>query len=190
MLHYLLQLLLVHLPASLTCGEQCGLHKSWQNCQTSKCTVRGCTLCQPFHINLLSVIVHYHHCCRCDQLKTILCRTIFESKLICQIPGFCCELHCRQDIRLHMCSILQQSAIWHVTCLFNELHSVMALQSLIIPKAKGLVWLIQSAWRYTTSMVLRNIVCFKEAAHYLHEKHDILMFTPTFLSRCVRQRHS
>jgi hypothetical protein len=60
-----------------------------------------------------------------------------------------------------MCSILQQSAIWHLSCLFNELHSIMTLQSLTIPKAKGLMWLIHLAWRYTTCMFLRNIVCFK-----------------------------
>jgi len=138
MLHYLLQLLLVHSPASLTHGEQCGLHKSWQNCQASKFTARGCTLCQPFPLNLPSVIVHYNHWCRRDRLKTVLCKTVFESNWSCQLPGFCCELHSRQDVQFHMCNILQQSSIWHLICLFNELHSVMALPSWKIPKAKGL----------------------------------------------------
>ena len=161
MLRYLLQLLLVRSPASLTRGEQCGLHKSWQNCQASKFTARGCTFCQPLHLNRPSVIVHYHRWSRRDQLKTILCKTVFESNWSCQLPGFCCELHSRQDIQLHMCSILQQCSIWHLICLFNELHSVMTLQSLMIRKAKGLMWLIQLAWRYTTCMCLRNIVCFK-----------------------------
>ena len=119
MLLYLLKLLLlVHSPAFLTPGEQCGLHRSWQHSPALKCTAKGCKLWQPFHLHLQSVIVRYHHCFWHDQLKTTLCTTVYESNWSCQLPDLCCEVHSRRDIQLHMCIILQQSAIWHLSCFF------------------------------------------------------------------------
>lgn len=83
-----------------------------------------------FSLSLLISLYHLHwvsqHCHQCywyGQLRNH--KAILDFSMCYQSPDFCCEVHCKQHNQLHLCSIWEQSAIYHGCSLLNQLLFVM-----------------------------------------------------------------